>query len=422
MEKKSVVFILFLFIGCAYFNTFYNAQNYFQQGMKVVKDDTLKYDIEPFDKAIEKCAAVIVKYPESQYVDDALFMMGVAYYFKGDYNRALEKLEFLTNNFPRSKFYDDAMYYIGLSYYKKEELSKAIIALKEAGNYKSYRKKAAVMLCYAYYRDGNYRDLINVARKLKEEKMVRRERLMILNILGECEYQLKEYESALKTFREMENIEPTPEQRRLIKLKIARIYLEMGQYEELRNFLEAETDPEFRLLLADLYKRIGEISNAKQVYLEVRELPQSEYVAKAYSALAELAEKEDSLELAIAYYDSLLPKATGELFNNAKKKSEILKKIRELRNQTTDLDKAQFALAELYFVEVKDIPKALLYYENVYRKYPKSQWAPKALYAHFWITKMMLKDAQQAQMLGDELLKRYPETEYARAVQNLLNK
>ena len=36
--------------GCAYFNTFYNAQNYYRQGMKLVVNDTLKQDSEFFDK------------------------------------------------------------------------------------------------------------------------------------------------------------------------------------------------------------------------------------------------------------------------------------------------------------------------------------------------------------------------------------
>ncbi|MCX7994364.1 MAG: tetratricopeptide repeat protein [candidate division WOR-3 bacterium] len=389
--------------------------------MKLAKDDTLKYDVEPFDKAIEKCAAVILKYPGSRYADDALFMMGVSYYFKGDYNRALEKLEFFTTNFPNSKMYDDGMYYTGLTYYKLGEMSKAIIALKEAANYRSHHKKAQVMLCYAYYRDGNYREVINIARKLKSERLTRRERLMILNILSECEYKLKEYESALKTLVEIEGIEQPPEQRKLVKLKIASIYLEMEKYEECRNFLEHESDPEFRLLLADLYVRTNDINTAKQIYEEVKKTESPEYAAKAYLELARIAEKEDNLDLAIAYYDSLIPKATSGLLNEAKKKSEILKKIRELTGKTDEPDKAQFSLGELYFVEVKDMKKALHHYENVYRNYPRSKLSPKALYASFWINKMVLKDDSLAKMLFDELLKRYPDTEYVKSAQNLMS-
>ncbi|MCK4453314.1 outer membrane protein assembly factor BamD, partial [candidate division WOR-3 bacterium] len=117
--KIASFFLAVVLSSCAYFNTFYNAQSYYRKGMKRVTNDTLKVDSEDFDKTIEKSIAVIVKYPNSRYVDDALFMMGSSYYYKGDYSRALEKLDFLCLNYPESKFYDDALYYKGLSYYQQ---------------------------------------------------------------------------------------------------------------------------------------------------------------------------------------------------------------------------------------------------------------------------------------------------------------
>lgn len=420
--QLAIVVLLSTIVTCAYFNTFYNAQNYFNQGLKTVTSDTMKSDVEPFDKAIEKCASVIVKYPESRYVDDALFMMGVSYYFKGDYERALEKLEFLTINFPGSKLYDDAMYYTGLAYYKTRKLSKAIIALKEATRFKPFRKRASVMLCYAYYLDGNYRDLTNTAKSLMKMKLTRKEKLMILNILAEAEYVLKEYDSALKTLNEIEKLEQAPAEKKNIKLKIANIYLENGEVERCRNYLEDESDPEFRMLLADLYIRMEDIGAAKQIYREIIETQTSEYGTKAYFELARIAEKEDSLELAIAYYDSLIPRAQGEILSRAKARSEILKKIIEFTNETEEPDRAQFSLGELYFIEVKDIPKAIEHYKNVYINYPDSKYAPKALYANFWITKMIIKDDSLAQVLAKEIMKRYAETEYAKGAINLLNK
>ncbi len=414
------IFVL-LHTRCAYFNTFYNAQSYYRQGLKLVTNDTLKVDSELFDKAIEKCAAVIVKYPDSRYVDDAIFMMGASYYYKGDYVRSLEKLEFLTNNFPGSKFYDDAMYYTGLAYYKSEKFNKSIIALKEAEKYKRFRRKAHLVLCYAYYRDGNYRDLRNTANLLMKEKLSRKDRLAMLKILGEAEYSLGDYESALGTYNEIVSLEQDLEQKKKSKLRIASIYLEMNQYDECLRYLESEYDPEFRLLLASLYLRLNKIEEAKQVYAEVRDNRISEYSSRAYYELAQIAEMEDSLELAIAYYDTLATKAAGELLKKATTKSGILKKILDLTNKTEDIDKAQFSLGELYFVDLKDTQKAMAYYENVYKNYPESGLAPKALYANFWISKMILKQDSLAQSLAQELSSRYAGTEYAKSAQRLMN-
>ena len=77
----TVLFCVGIWIGCAYFNTFYNAQNYFREGRMVVTHDTLRFDNDNFDKAIEKSTAVLVKYPNSRYIDDAFFIMGVSYYY-----------------------------------------------------------------------------------------------------------------------------------------------------------------------------------------------------------------------------------------------------------------------------------------------------------------------------------------------------
>ncbi|MGQ9533997.1 MAG: tetratricopeptide repeat protein [bacterium] len=410
-----------LFISsCAYFNTFYNAQHYYGQGMKLVTNDTLKTDSEFFDKAIEKCASVIAKYPESRYVDDALFMMGTSYYYKGDYIRALEKLEFLTTNFPGSKFYDDAMYFIGLAYYKLEKINKSIIAFKEAERFKYFRKRANVMLCYAYYRDKNYQELIKIAQLLLKEKLNRKEKMMILNILGEAEYAAKDYDAALQTLNSITLLVQNAEEKKKIKLKMANIYLELGQYEKCKEFLENEYDPEFRLMLADLNARTNNIDEAKQIYQEVKESPVQEYSTQALYELARIAEKEDSLELAISYYDTLSIKATGELLTKAKARVEVLKKIVEYSSKTEDIDKAQFALGELYFVELKDITKAMEHYENVYKNYPKSELSPKALYANFWINKMILKQDSVAQYLAEKLAKDYPHTEYVNSALKLL--
>lgn len=96
----------------------YNAKNYFREGRKEVRHDTLVTDSRNFDKAIEKSTAIIVKYPNTRWVDDALFMMGASYYYKGDYLRSLDRLEFLVQNYPGSGYEYEAEYLIGLANYK----------------------------------------------------------------------------------------------------------------------------------------------------------------------------------------------------------------------------------------------------------------------------------------------------------------
>jgi tetratricopeptide (TPR) repeat protein len=415
------VFCFIFLSSCAYFNTVYNAKNYYREGKKSVVHDTLKVDSELFDKAIEKATLTIVKHPECRWVDDVLFIMGASYYYKGDYKRALEKLDFLLTNYPESHFYDDGLYYRGLSYYKQQKYGSAILSLKEAMVSKSYRKKAMIALSYVYYRDGNYASLTDVTQQLLHESLNLSRKRDIYRLLAEAQFEQNLYADALESYNNLLDITRIEEDKRTLKLKIAETYLELGEYELCRDFLEGEGDVEFKTLLADLNVKIGEIEKAKEVYIEVTQSSVSDFASEAYYKLAQLYENEDSLELAIAYYDSSTTRSPySEYGTKAQKKAEILNRILTLNNETENVDRAQFLLAEIYFIDFGEFEKAIEGYQKVYENFPLSIWAPKALYAQLWITKNIIGNDSVAYLLAQDLLIQYPHTEYALSAQKIL--
>ncbi len=421
----SLISIAALFViitaGCAYFNTFYNAQNYYRQGTKLVVNDTLKFDSEFFDKTIEKTTAVIVKYPRSRYVDDALFMMGASYYYKGDYSRALEKLDFLYFNYPESKFHDDALYYKGLSYYKQGKFAQAIIALKEAQLSKQYRIKSMVILCLVYFKDNNYVALTEVAKDLSKERLDSKERRWLLQLLGDAQFNQRLFSDALETFNELLSITRVKQDERQLKLKIAEIYLEMGEYEKCQDFLQGEEDPGFKSMLADLNVKLGNIKKAKDIYFEVGVSDYTDIAAEAFYKLAELYRDEDSLNLAIAYYDSSASRVpTSEYGITSKKVADVLRRIDALSKETENIDRAQFLLAEIYFVDFDAPERAVIEYEEVYKNFPKSKWAPKALYARLWITAHIFENDSLANVFASDLIVNYPNSEYATSAKNMI--
>ncbi len=408
-------------ISCAYFNTFYNAQSYYHKTRQLVTNDTLKVDSDYFDKTIEKATSLIVKYPNSRWVDDALFMMGVSYYFKGDYPRALEKFDYLLLNYPETGFYDDALYYKGLTYFKQNNLSKAVIALKEAAESKAYKKNAGIILLYIYKREKNYEAINEQARQLLELGLSKKEKNDVLEILGEAQFNQKEYTKALDTYNKMLEITKAKTKKDSLKLKIARIYLQVGKYDICKKLLEPEHSPPFRLLLGDLNLKLNNKEKAEEIYHKVTKEGGGNFSAQAYYKLARLYEETDSIDKAIAYYDSSLNKSvTDEYALEAKKKADILRKIKELQGKTEDPAGAKFHLAEIYFTELNDINRALKFYRTVTEDYPGSKWASKALYARFWITKNIVKNDSAAGILADELFKKYPDTEYAISARKIL--
>ncbi|KPK67404.1 hypothetical protein AMJ87_13410 [candidate division WOR_3 bacterium SM23_60] len=407
-------------IKCAYFNTFYNAQENFRLGMKTVVHDTLKFDNDWFDKAIEKTTAVIVKYPTSRYVDDALFIMGTSYYYKGDYARALEKLNFLLVNYPESKYYDDALYYQGLAYYKQRKIAQATIALEEASTFDRFTTKAMLALGYVYFYDDNYAALTELAEELLSRRLSTQNQRWVLSLLAEAQSKQLQYASACETYLELLRIAKTEEDKRVLKLKIAETYLDMGEYESCRSFLEGEYDPEFRTILADLNVELGNIKGAKDIYLEIGLSGSTPLTAQAFYKLAELYRAEDSVQQAIAFYDSSVVRdAESEYGMKSKTVASVLHRIDTLANETEATDRALFLLAEIYFVDLDEPEQAVVEYQKVYREFPESAWAPKALYAELWIMGNVLENDSLAQELLADLLAKYPDSEYARSAQNI---
>lgn len=408
-------------LSCAYFNTVYNAKNYYRQGKKQVSHDTLVIDSENFDKAIEKSTSIIVKYPDTRWIDDALFMMGTSYYYKGDYSRSLDKLDFLILNYPETGYYYEAQYIRGLANYKLKKYGAAIIALREAIVSKKFKKKSMIALIYVYFTDGSYSDMYEVADSLMKSSLKYDEQRTVLRFMGMAQFSEERYADALETSRRLLDITREERERRELKLRIAEIYLEIGEYDLCRNFVEGEVEPEFRDLLADLCMETGDVEEAKAIYVELAQSGEANTAAEAFFELAQIYERRDSIDLAAAYYDSALVKSPNSEYGlGARKKSDVLRRIQSLTTSAEDTIKAQFLLAEIYFSDLDDLPRALEGYQRVYNEYPNSRWAPKALYAHFWIAKNIYEDDTLAARLAQTIIRDYPRTEYAISAQSVM--
>ena len=120
--------------GCVYFNTFYNAQKYFRQAEKerrVHEEQHASWELEEgateayqvprpqkadqlYDQAARKASRVLEDYKESELVDDAMFLMGRSFYWRGEYLRAVQSFRDLEVNFPASEYFDQARYWRAL--------------------------------------------------------------------------------------------------------------------------------------------------------------------------------------------------------------------------------------------------------------------------------------------------------------------
>lgn len=115
----------------ALFNTYYNGKHDFEAAMTDVRNATKEYYVslisgqtvapfslssatrQNFDDAEAKASKVLQFYPNSSYTEDCLFIIGIGYYYEGDYIRSGRKFIEEQSKFPDSKRFAEALAYYG---------------------------------------------------------------------------------------------------------------------------------------------------------------------------------------------------------------------------------------------------------------------------------------------------------------------
>ncbi len=105
--EKTVLLLLLLVLlgsGCAYFNTYYNAQRYYEEGIRSIeRGQGGRAQTGKLNESLKVASRVLEFYPESRWVDDALLLMGKSYFYLQNYYNAIGKFSELREKFPESE-------------------------------------------------------------------------------------------------------------------------------------------------------------------------------------------------------------------------------------------------------------------------------------------------------------------------------
>jgi TolA-binding protein len=338
-----------------------------------------------YTKAIQKCAYIIEEYPNSKWVDDALFLLGRCFFYRGNsFRQAIETFEELIKKFPDSEFAPQAHFYIVKSFYMTKAVDKAKALLTEFilnQNYKTHHPTALLLL-------ANY--------LLEENNFVRSEQY--LSRIIQDFPQSKEYSQAYlllgKNYLETGNHVKSNEI--LTKLTVARVdkytklqarYLMAQNFLAMRNFKEAITFTEkliheqyseverakSKLILARSYAGAKEFEKAKVLFLLiVHENPRSVISAEAYFYLGEMYFRDlKDYPAAIEYYNNVRKEFSASAFlTAAMTKSSIAGQMVQYRSANKDMNivnfsDQQFKLAEYFIFELNFPDSALVIYNEI---------------------------------------------------------
>ncbi|MCK4427420.1 MAG: TonB family protein [candidate division Zixibacteria bacterium] len=444
-NKFQIILILSLFLlSCTYYNTFYNAKKSFKEGEKAQKGlapgKKSTTANKKYEEAIKKASKVLTFHPKSKWADDALFLIGRAYYNMGEYAKAERKFKELLASFPKSKLVEECHYYVSRCHYESGNEQDAIQSLKiivqSSKADKKKRVEAAFMLGEIYFEREEYDDAISHYQHLVENYKKDTLASFAQARIGESCWLKKDYASAKEAFAQMEKYDPKPDELFESKFKSGECCYLMEDFEEGMNIFtrlakeskDSEKLPSVKLKIAEGILLSGKTEEAIQEYDNIiKDYPKTEHSAAALYQLGMIhQDRFGDLKKAKAMFDSCKTQSPrSKIAQEALTKSANISKVEQYQEQlfedeTEKPGRALFLLAEHYLTQMNQPDSALAEYLILADKYPESEYATKSLYAAAWILQNIKHDTTQAEDIYQRILRDYPGSDYLKPAMEFL--
>ncbi len=382
------VLIILLLSSCAYYNTFYNAKQYFESAQKKPLTNRNKPSsaaIEEYNKVIKKCGVILTDYKDSKWADDALFLLAKALYFRGNNEiQALEKADDLLKFYPDSPFIPEAHILIAKINYdlnKKADAFKMLQEFIQRAEFKEQHPKALVLISDYYIREKNYIDAQFYLRMITEKYSDSDEYPNAFYLLGKTLFDNEDYKGSLKVFTDLNSSRIDRSIKLSAQYYIAYNQFNLKQYDDAQKTIKKLTKSEFReseipkisILNARVLIEKGNYEKGlKELEEVIRVNPRTLYSAEAVFFIAETNfSKLYKYEDAISYYNRVKTEMnTSPLIEKAVIRSAIASQIIQLQRPNRelaldDLINEQLKLAEYFMYELDQPDSALAIYEKI---------------------------------------------------------
>jgi TolA-binding protein len=303
--KPFALLVLLVGLGsCAYYNTFYNAEQYYEQAQQVTRENQSdiisREEINLYSKSIEKSKKLLQNYPKSKYQDDAQFLIAKAYYYKGDYLIAKRYFDDLALNYGSSPFVAEVPLWIGRCLLQVGDLPmaehEASRILREKTS-RALQADALLLMGEIAVRQ----DSLQLAERYLEQVIDRSPdgftKAQAQFQVGRMRENKGDYETALAAYKAVSKYKPSESlkvesiirQTSMLKalgrdtdaIKMIRNMLESDKFVYIRGQLEVE--------LGKLYLSIGELDKAEAKFLAIIEdYARQDVAAEASFYLGEL--------------------------------------------------------------------------------------------------------------------------------------
>lgn len=351
--KNIFVFgLLAVFMGCAYYNTFFNAKARYREALKKqqsTKSVKLSNDVKKsYNEAIKKSWKLIDVYGDSnEYADDALLLIGKSYYQINDYPKAQRVLEQFILKYNQSELLADAKLYLARTHIAQGNEDDALAILNKMFESKVATNTAAeafYILGDLYFQKEDYKKAVENLEKcadiVSDDEMFAKAQFL----LGESFVHLKQYENAIQHYDKLIGLDIPVLQEYEATMKKVDVLMALKKYDQaeivLKKILRYQRfKKHFSLIetkIGELYREQGDVQFAADNFYEViRKYKKDEGSKLSSYYLGQLYEYNFfDFDSAKFYYDKVKGLTTyPEISEQAKKHSTVLKEYLKIRNQ-----------------------------------------------------------------------------------------
>lgn len=384
----AILLLLALLGSCAYYNTFYNAKELYEKANSKDLESTGRASRaaqQEYNEVIKKCASLLEFYPNSKYVDDAIYLMASSFYYKGgSTTQVFEQCDKLILYFPNSEFYTDAIILKAQTHRDLSRTNEAYSLLEaQILNPKNAEDEAKVLLKMAdfYTEDQLYERARFYLNTIIDLHKATPEYKQASYYIGINYFSEKNYTESIKSLESFLKIKNNREVKYDARYYIALSNFHLGNYSSALKQTKKLLDDEYRkdeknkitVLQGKILLAFGQEEKGIEILNSLIEGNQrGQYSAETNYVLGDYyLTNTDSLRLAIEHFNNVKKADTdSEFVESSVAKSSVASQIQLFKDDKSQLEpqqlvNEQFKLAE-YYIDIMQLPdSALVVYDNI---------------------------------------------------------
>ena len=436
---KYLCLLLFL-KGCAYFNTFYNAEEHFETAERIrienLGSNIPSRAIQEYGKAIEKSEKVLREYSDSRYVKNARLLKGKSHYFRREYDSAVSIFSQLIQE---KDFNLEAKYWLALCKWKDLKPQPAINDLKnlisgvESDEFKS-RIFLSIGEIYLSINDSeNAYQNLNKGANLSKNRLLREE---VYFQIAEISFENNDFDKALDSYQKVLSNTISITRIQESNLKIVQIYRLRGELEKSANIIQdLLVDEDFNSIKADLDLELikieferGKIDFAIQNYDRIgKDYPNTKTAIEAYFLLSEIYLSSLYLDFEKVQFfmnESMRQNTNSSFKQIINKRRNDIDKLIQLDIELKQLKNSErvenlFLTGQILAFNLAKYDESKTYFEEIIFKNQSSDYYLQSLFALYTINLKINND--EYLNYRDKIISDYPNSDFAKYIINFEN-